>query len=41
MKENLSKVIAGVVGECEWEQILDLIEIPPDASAMDCGRSSG
>ena len=35
MKENLSKVIAGVVGECEWEQILDLIEIPPDASMGD------
>lgn len=30
MKEQISKVVAGVVGTQEWKTILDLIEIPPD-----------
>lgn len=30
MKEQISKVVAGVVGAQEWKTILDLIEIPPD-----------
>lgn len=30
MKEQISKVVAGVVETQEWKTILDLIEIPPD-----------
>lgn len=35
MKEELSKVVAGIIDGCEWEQIFDLIEIPPDNSMGD------
>lgn len=35
MKEQISKVVAGVVETKEWKSILDLIEIPPDSKMGD------
>lgn len=35
MKEQISKVVAGVVETKEWKSILDLIEIPPDSNMGD------
>ena len=35
MKEQISKVVAGVVETKEWKSILDIIEIPPDSKMGD------
>lgn len=35
MKEQISKVVAGVVETKGWKSILDLIEIPPDSKMGD------
>lgn len=35
MKKELSKVVSGIIDECKWEQVFELIEIPPDESMGD------
>jgi len=35
MKKELSKVVSDIIGECKWEEIFDLLEIPPEDSMGD------